>query len=101
MSMTGPQTNALFRYELLPSNAPSWTEAEAQVQRMTSKPNKSTNGDKALTVSVKNPNASSSNKRKGDTAEDVYREEIGDKEAKRLKKGMKSDKGREKSKSKR
>ena len=38
-----------------------------------------------MTVSVK---ADKKRKRKGETAEDVYREEIGDKEAKRLRKGM-------------
>ena len=49
-------------------------------------------GDRSdVTVSVRSmkPSSSASAKRKGETAEQVYAEEIGDKEAKRLKKGMK------------
>ena len=61
-------------------------EAEKQVQRLTT--SKAKDGDKTVTVSVKSSKPGSS-KRKGETIEEVYREEIGDKESKKLKKGMK------------
>ena len=52
-------------------------------------------GTEAVTVSVrstKSSAAASKGKRKGDTAEQVYNEEIGDREAKRLRKGMSKNK---------
>lgn len=48
-----------------------------------------------MTVSVKSSQPASA-KRKGETAADVYAEEIGDKEAKRLKKGMRMSKSKSK-----
>lgn len=70
----------LDKYEI-ETGAAGWEEAEKQVKRAQAR------GEaKEVTVSVKSERKDK--KRKGDTAEDVYREEIGDKEAKRLKKGM-------------
>ncbi len=74
----------LDKYEI-ETGGSGWEEAEKQVKRAQAK-----GGAKDLTVSVKSSN--SDKKRKGESAEDVYREEIGDKEAKRLKKGMKKAK---------
>lgn len=45
-----------------------------------------------VTVSVKSSKSANA-KRKTETAEDVYKEEIGNNEAKRLKKAMKKSKG--------
>jgi N-acetyltransferase 10 len=75
----------LDQYEIA-ANPPDWADAEKQVQRTLSKKNKGK--EDAVTVSVKSSKPPSA-KRKTETAEQVYREEIGDKEAKRLKKGMK------------
>ena len=70
----------LDKYEI-ETGAAGWEEAEKQVKRAQAR------GEaKEVTLSVKSERKDK--KRKGDTAEDVYREEIGDKEAKRLKKGM-------------
>ena len=41
-----------------------------------------------MTVSVRADSGKDRKRKKGETAEDVYKEEIGDKEAKRLRKGM-------------
>ena len=73
----------LARYEIQ-TGASGWQEAEKQVQRAQAR-----GGAKEVTtVSVK-AERKDGKKRKGlETAEEVYREEIGDKEAKRLKKGM-------------
>ncbi|KAK3179067.1 killer toxin resistant protein [Lepraria neglecta] len=71
----------LDKYEVETGSA-GWDEAEKQVKRAHAK-----GGEKDLTVSVKS--SKSDKKRKGELAEDIYREEIGDKEAKRLKKAMK------------
>ena len=71
----------LDKYEI-ETGAAGWDEAEKQIKRAQAK-----DGDKGLTVSVKS--SKSDKKRKGESAEEIYREEIGDKEAKRLKKGMK------------
>lgn len=71
----------LDKYEVETGSA-GWDEAEKQVKRAHAK-----GRDKDLTVSVKS--SKFDKKRKGESAEDIYREEIGDKEAKRLKKGMK------------
>ena len=70
----------LAKYEIETGGA-GWEEAEKQVKRAQAR-----GGAKEVTVSVKSDRKEK--KRKGETAEDVYREEIGDKEAKRLKKGM-------------
>ena len=72
----------LDKYEI-ETGAAGWDEAEKQIQRAQAK-----GSDKGLTVSVKS-SSKSDKKRKGESAEEIYREEIGDKEAKRLKKGMK------------
>ena len=72
----------LDKYEI-ETGAAEWDEAEKQIKRAQAK-----GGDKGLTVSVKS-SSKSDKKRKGESAEDIYKEEIGDKEAKRLKKGMK------------
>ena len=70
----------LDKYEIETGGA-AWEEAEKQVQRSQAK-----GGMKDVTVSVKS--SKSDKKRKGESAEEVYKDEIGDKEAKRLKKGM-------------
>lgn len=70
----------LDKYEI-ETGGVGWEEAEKQVKRAQAR-----GGAKEVTVSVKSDRKDK--KRKGETAEDVYREEIGDKEAKRLKKGM-------------
>jgi N-acetyltransferase 10 len=70
----------LDKYEV-ETGAAGWDEAEKHVKRAHAK-----GGEKGLTVSVKS--SKSDKKRKGESAEDIYREEIGDKEVKRLKKGM-------------
>ncbi len=71
----------LDRYEIETGDA-GWEEAEEQVKRAQARGS----GAREVTVSVKSERKEK--KRKGETAEEVYREEIGDKEAKRLKKGM-------------
>lgn len=71
----------LDKYEIETGGA-GWEEAEKQVKRAQER------GGKDVTVSVKSSKADK--KRKGESAEEIYREEIGDKEAKRLKKGMKN-----------
>ena len=71
----------LDRYEI-ETGAAGWEDAEKQVKRAQARGA----GKQEVTVSVKSEKKD--RKRKGETAEDVYREEIGDKEAKRLKKGM-------------
>ncbi|KAL8995500.1 MAG: hypothetical protein Q9188_006793 [Gyalolechia gomerana] len=73
----------LDRYEI-ESGGPGWEDAEKQVQRAV----KAKGGKEDVTVSVRASKPASSRKRKGESAEQVYAEEIGDKEAKRLKKGM-------------
>ncbi|KAI4171414.1 MAG: hypothetical protein LQ343_004270 [Gyalolechia ehrenbergii] len=73
----------LDRYEI-ESGGPGWEDAEKQVQRAV----KAKGGKEDVTVSVRASKPASSGKRKGESAEQVYAEEIGDKEAKRLKKGM-------------
>ncbi|KAL9599665.1 MAG: hypothetical protein Q9219_003653 [cf. Caloplaca sp. 3 TL-2023] len=76
----------LDRYEI-ESGGTGWEEAEKQVQRAVED-----KGDKEdVTVSVRSSKPTFG-KRKGETAEQVYAEEIGKKEAKRLKKGMKKNK---------
>ena len=82
--------NYLLRYEIA-ANPPAWAEAEKQVRRLTT--SKTNDGDKTVTVSVKSSKQNPS-KRKGETIEEVYMEEIGDKEVKKLKKGMKRSKDR-------
>ncbi|KAL8865175.1 MAG: hypothetical protein Q9174_007031 [Haloplaca sp. 1 TL-2023] len=72
----------LDRYEI-ENGGPGWEEAEKQVQRAMK--HKSSNS--GVTVSVRSSKPLSA-KRKGESAEQVYAEEIGNKEAKRLKKGM-------------
>ena len=71
----------LGRYEIQTGGA-SWDDAEKQVRRAHAK-----GSTKDVTVSVRSSNIEG--KRKVDSAEDIYKEEIGDKEAKRLRKGMK------------
>jgi len=68
----------LDKYEIETGGA-GWEEAEKQVQRAQAK------GGDAVTVSVKKKEGK---KRKGESAEEIWKEEIGDKEAKRLRKGM-------------
>ncbi|KAL8703877.1 MAG: hypothetical protein Q9201_002966 [Fulgogasparrea decipioides] len=75
----------LDKYEI-ESGGPGWEEAEKQVQRAMKV--KGDNDGDGVTVSVRSSKPASG-KRKGESAEKVYAEEIGDKEAKRLKKGMK------------
>lgn len=75
------------RYEI-ESGGPGWEDAEKQVQRAV----KSKSGKEDVTVSVRASKPAGSGKRKGESAEQIYREEIGDKEAKRLKKGMRKNK---------
>ena len=84
----------LNQYEIQ-ANPPDWADAEKQVQRTLSSQPKAKSSDKleaSVTVSVKSSKPASA-KRKGETAEDIYNAEIGDKEAKRLKKGMRKAKG--------
>lgn len=71
------------RYEI-ETGGPGWEEAEKQVQKTV----KAKGGKEDVTVSVRS-SKQASGKRKGESAEQVYAEEIGNKEAKRLKKGMK------------
>ncbi len=71
----------LDKYEI-ETGAAGWDEAEKHVKRAHAKGG----DDKGLTVSVKS--SKSDKKRKGESVEEIYKEEIGDKEAKRLKKGM-------------
>ncbi|KAM0799164.1 putative nucleolar ATPase Kre33 [Usnea florida] len=70
----------LDKYEI-ESGSANWEEAEKKVQRAQGK---GAGKEEVITVSVK----SEKKRRKGESAEAVYREEIGDREAKRLKKGM-------------
>ena len=71
----------LERYEI-ETGATGWEEAEKQVRRAQAR------GGKEVTVSVARADKEKKKRKKGETAEDVYREEIGEKEAKRLRKGM-------------
>jgi len=70
----------LDKYEI-ETGGVAWEEAERQVEKAQAK-----GGAKDVTVSVKSEKRDK--KRKGDSAEEIYREEIGDRDAKRLKKGM-------------
>ena len=72
------------RYEI-ENGGPGWEEAEKQVQRAM----KHKSDKEGVTVSVRSSKPASG-KRKGESAEQAYAEEIGNKEAKRLKKGMKN-----------
>ena len=71
------------RYEIENGDA-GWDDAEKQVKRAV----RANGGGESVTVSVKGSKPASSGKRKGETVEEVYAEEIGNKEAKKLKKGM-------------
>ncbi|KAL9101080.1 MAG: hypothetical protein Q9163_003628 [Psora crenata] len=71
----------LEKYEVETEGA-GWDAAENQVQRATRRGRVDD-----ITVSVKS--SKPERKRKGASAEEIYKEEIGDKETKRLKKGMK------------
>ena len=70
----------LGKYEI-DAGGTNWEEAEKQIQRVQAQ-----DGAANVTVSVKSTKPEK--KRKGESAEDIYRTEIGDKETKRLKKGM-------------
>lgn len=61
-----------------------WEEAEKQVKRVV----QGKSGKDSVTVSVRAEKGAKV-KRKGETADEIYQKEIGDREAKRLKKGMK------------
>lgn len=74
----------LDRYEIEDGGA-EWDEAEEQVTKAV---NKGKGGAGEVTVSVKTKKADKG-KRKGESVEEVYQKEIGEREAKRLKKGMK------------
>lgn len=74
------------RYEI-ETGGPGWEDAEKQVQKAV----KAKGGKEDVTVSVRSSKPVSG-KRKGESAEQVYAEEIGNKEAKRLKKGVKKSK---------
>ena len=76
----------LDKYEI-ETGAAGWEEAEKQVQRAQARGGGG-GGGKEVTVSVVRADRKDKKRKKGETAEDVYREEIGDKEAKRLRKGM-------------
>ena len=71
----------LDKYEIETGSA-GWEEAERKVQRAAGRGGR--REEEVTTVSVK----SEKKRRKGESAEEVYREEIGDREAKRLKRGM-------------
>ncbi|KAI4238194.1 MAG: hypothetical protein LQ352_007892 [Teloschistes flavicans] len=73
----------LDKYEIESGN-PGWEDAEKQVQRAV----KSKGDQGGVTVSVRSSKPATGKKRKGESAEKVYAEEIGDKEAKRMRKGM-------------
>lgn len=75
------------RYEIA-NGGTDWVEAESQIKRTAQV---KANGGKSMTVSVKSSNPASA-KRKGESAADVYAEEIGNREAKKLKKGMRKSK---------
>lgn len=72
-----------FRYEL-ETGAADWDDAEKQVQRAV----QAKDGDGDLTVSVRAENTRKG-KRKAETAEEVYHEEMGELEGKRGRKGKK------------
>lgn len=69
----------LDKYEIETGGA-GWEEAEKQVKKAHAK-----GGAKDVTVSVR---SEKEKKRKGESAEEIWREEVGEKEAKRLRKGM-------------
>ena len=71
----------LDKYEI-EAGGTNWEEAEKQIQRAQSK-----GGAADVTVSVKSTKPEK--KRKGESVEEIFKAEIGDKELKRLKKGMK------------
>ncbi|KAL8686516.1 MAG: hypothetical protein Q9218_007048 [Villophora microphyllina] len=75
----------LDRYEIESGNPAAWEDAEKQVQRAV----KSKGGKEGVTVSVR---STTGKRKKGESAEKVFAEEIGDKEAKRLKKDMNKNK---------
>ncbi len=74
----------LDKYEI-ESGGAGWEEAEKQVKKAHAKGGGG-GGGKEVTVSVKAEKRDK--KRKGESAEEVWKEEIGDKDAKRLKRGM-------------
>ena len=77
----------MCRYEIANGGA-DWAEAESQIKRAAQT---KANGGKSMTVSVKTSKPALA-KRKGESAAEVYAEEIGNKEAKKLKKGMRKAK---------
>ncbi|SLM34233.1 nucleolar atpase kre33 [Lasallia pustulata] len=76
----------LDQYEIATGGA-DWGDAESQIKRAAAAQTKANGGEGGLTVSVK---ASKVGKRKGESAADVYAQEIGDREAKRMKKGART-----------
>lgn len=75
----------LDRYEI-ETGGVEWDEAEKQVQRAQKR------GKDDVTVSVKSDRKAEKKRKGGASAEEVYREEIGDREEKRLKHGMSKSK---------
>lgn len=83
----------LDRYEI-ENGTVEWDDAEKKVQRAMVQPHGKSGAD-GVTVSVRSAKSTAGagkGKRKGETAEQVYAEEIGDREAKRLRKGMSKNK---------
>ncbi|CAO1598239.1 N-acetyltransferase 10 [Xanthoria calcicola] len=80
----------LDRYEL-ETSGPGWSDAEAQVQRALKAKGAGENETAgAVTVSVRSAATEKKRKKmkKGESAEEIYKMEIGEPEAKRLRKGM-------------
>lgn len=79
----------LDKYEIENGGVVGWEEAEKQVSKAHKRGGgggAGTGGDGSLTVSVKKEGKES--KRKGESAEEIWREEVGDGEAKRMRRGM-------------
>ena len=73
----------LDKYEIQNGTA-DWDDAERSVQKAA----KSGKEDVTVSVKTKKDKRGQDAKRKGETAKEIYEEEIGEREAKRLKKGM-------------
>jgi len=83
----------LDKYEIENGGVVGWEEAERQVSKAHKKgAGAGVGGDGSLTVSVKKEGKGS--KRKGESAEEIWREEVGEGEAKRMRRGMGREKGR-------
>lgn len=78
---TGDTNATLYRYEIA-EGAPGWADAEKQVLNAAKK------GQKSVVVSVK---TAKPKRKAGESAAEIYAEEMGEKQHKKAKKGSKKE----------